>query len=120
MNKSKITRLMLGLVILFSFFIFQGSQDEHGCAQCEDPELGGELIVINQVTYPNTVRLAVKVIPNSGGKIIYPGKSVSFYLDKGTYQVIATSVDYKSYPVEVKSVNMITMDTFSIKTIVVK
>ncbi len=119
MKNSKITRLMLGLVILFSFFIFQGSQDEHGCAQCENPELGGELIVINRVTNPKTVLLAT-AIPNSGGKKIYYGESVSFYLDKGTYQVITTSLDSYHLPIEVKSVNMVTIDVLSKKTIVVR
>lgn len=118
MKNSKITRLMFGLVILFSFFIFQGSHDEDGCAQCENQSLGGELVVINNVL--GSYILKVKAIPSSGSKLIYPGESVSFYLDKGTYHVIAFEVDLELHITRVVQTNMITMDTLSKKTIVVE
>jgi len=120
MKNSKVIRLALGIVILFGFFIFQGSHDENGCAQCESDELGGELTVINNVLYPEIVLLGVRVLPDGGNKICRPGESVTFYLNKGTYQVITMSMGMYYTVIKILSVNMITINTLSSKTIEIK
>jgi len=94
MKNSKITRLMLGLVILFSFFIFQGSSDHHGgCYDCAESESANLRIVRSHGDLDYAV---VQVSVNPGGYIttIAAGRSFLLALEPGNYTVVAKSVAY--------------------------
>lgn len=84
MKNSKLTRLLMGMIILFSIFLFQGTDDLGGCSSCEG-EIGGTLTVINDIRF----FIFVKVIPGGGSAGILFGNNHVFHLDEGLYQVIA-------------------------------
>lgn len=84
MKKSKLPRLLMGIIILFSIFLFQGADDLGGCSSCEG-ELGGTLTVINYIRS----LIVVNVSPGGGSAEITLGNNHVFYLDEGLYQVVA-------------------------------
>ena len=91
MRDPKVYRLVLGLILLSSLFLFQGSKDHGGCTQCEDEYLGGSLTVINDC---QGYFLCVYIIPSRSVLLAPPGidelggSSRVFYLDQGVYQVV--------------------------------
>jgi len=116
MRDPKVYRLVLGLIILFSLFLFQGSDDHHGCTQCEDANLGGSLNVINNSGY----NITVLILPDyTVGALMAPNGSKVFYLDEGLYNVLAYQIDGFT-PVKVLTVRMVEIKLGSNKTVEIK
>lgn len=115
MKNGKISRLTLGLIILFSFFVFQGSDDHHGCTQCEDEILGGALTVINNTG----LDIMVTVQPLGGTAGLAHGGTKVFYLNEGLYQVVALEF-FTFVPKNVIGVRMVEIKLGSDKSVTFK
>ncbi len=90
MKNSKITRLMLGLVILFSFFIFQGSDDHHsgGCLDNCAGDKSGYLTITNHYTTALPIRVNISGTESFTAYITHDAKK-QFRLNSGRYTVTA-------------------------------
>ena len=111
MKGQKFFRLLLGLIILFSIFLFQGSENHEGCAQCEKDSPGGTLRVINNTG----TSIYVYVSPLGGESGIGMGETHIFILNKGLYHVVATLIG--PFSGKVVGVRMVDIKLGSDKTI---
>lgn len=95
MKNSKFIRLVLGIIILFGFFVFQGSSD-HYEGSCFDCGSGYATLTITRVKDSETSFAVVKVTVNPGNysRTINAGGSTSFSLNPGKYTIIAASIAY--------------------------
>jgi len=113
MKDAKFFRLLLGLIILFSIFLFQGSEDHHRCTQCEEDRAGGTLRVVN-----NTRDLIiVYIIPAGRSSDIRSLDFQDFDLYEGLYHVMATTLLMPYSGGKIVGVRMVDIKLGSDKTI---
>jgi len=82
----KIYRLVLGLIILFSIFLFQGSEDHHGCTQCEENYVNSSEISITNL---GDDVISVFLFPLDTQNVISPWKTTTIRVNEGLYHLVA-------------------------------
>jgi hypothetical protein len=119
MKNSKFIRLILGIVTLFGFFVFQGSSDHHE-GSCFDCGSGYATLIVTRVKDTDTSFAIVKVTVNPGNysTTLKAGGNVSFSLNPGKYTIIAVSLAYGGAAQKLMT-KTIELDETTTKTVVI-
>jgi hypothetical protein len=117
MKNSKLTRLLMGMIILFSIFLFQGTDDLGGCSSCNG-EQGGSLTIINNVFEWDSLFIMISG-PTGDAFDLDRLDSKVVYVDEGLYQILAMYWDrhadrYKLHKVRVVEIKLGSQKTITI------
>ena len=106
MKGQKFFRLFLGLIFLFSIFLFQGSEDHHECAQCGEEQGTGTLTLVNK-THND---LNISIIPAMFQGLLRPEhlteSETKVTLNQGVHQIIVRDYSKDLVIVEIRVVKI--------------
>ena len=107
----------MGMIILFSIFLFQGTDDLGGCSSCNG-ELGGSLSIVNNVFEWDSLFI-MTVGPSSDAFYLYRLDSKVVYVDEGLYQILSMYWDKNTERYKLHKVQVVEIKLGSKKTITI-